>query len=136
VLAREARSAGADALLIVAPCIMRPATVQMLAEVNSRFNCTHIQRHSCFPSYIQHHHAVVANAWIVLLPSLHRHHAAYAPLCGKVIGMVANESTLPSFYYHYPALYGVDFPMPEFLQEVVPSCHYRSGAAVCHVCLV
>jgi len=70
VLAREARSAGADALLIVAPCIMRPATVQMLAEV---------------------------------------------------IGMVANESTLPSFYYHYPALYGVDFPMSEFLQEVMSS---------------
>jgi len=64
-LAKAAGPAGADAILIVSPCIMRPATLDMLV---------------------------------------------------KIIGMIAAESPLPSFYYHYPALYNVDFPMASFLQ--------------------
>jgi len=31
------------------------------------------------------------------------------------IGSIAAKSPLPAIYYHYPALYGVDFPMDQFL---------------------
>jgi len=64
-LAKAAKAANADAILIVAPCIMRPATIEMLLEV---------------------------------------------------IGLVADAAGgLPSWYYHYPSLYNVDFPIAEFL---------------------
>lgn len=59
-LGREAKGHGADEILVVAPCIMRPATQEMLI---------------------------------------------------KVIGMVAAAADLPTYYYYYPALYNVDFPM-------------------------
>jgi len=67
-LTRAAASAGADAVLIVAPCIMKPASLDMLVEV---------------------------------------------------IGLIANETALPAFYYHYPALYQVNFSMTDFLQNAV-----------------
>jgi len=72
-LARQSAAAGADAVLIVAPCIMKPSSTEMLT---------------------------------------------------KVIGLIANETSLPAFYYHYPALYNVDFPpnaMSAFLHEVMRS---------------
>lgn len=59
-LAAAAKSHGADEILVVAPCIMKPATQDMLI---------------------------------------------------KVIGMVASATTLPVYYYYYPSLYNVDFPM-------------------------
>ena len=68
-LATAARDIKADGILIVAPCIMKPTTLDMLV---------------------------------------------------KVIGMVASAAgpTMPAWYYHYPALYGVDFPMHQFLDRV------------------
>jgi N-acetylneuraminate lyase len=64
-LSANAENAGADWILIVAPCIMRPATIDDLVTT---------------------------------------------------LGSIASQSTLPMIYYHYPALYGVDFDMNEFLQ--------------------
>jgi N-acetylneuraminate lyase len=63
-LAAQSESHGADAILIVAPCIMRPATLDDLV---------------------------------------------------KSIQAVAEKAPkLPSVYYHYPELYGVNFKMDEF----------------------
>ena len=65
-LARQSKERGADAILIVAPCIMKPGTMDALVDA---------------------------------------------------IGAVAKEAPqLPSIYYHYPELYGVDFKMDEFLE--------------------
>ena len=63
-LAAAAQAHGADAILIVAPCIMRPASLDMLV---------------------------------------------------RVIGDVAAQAPrIPSWYYHYPSLYTVDFSMGAF----------------------
>ena len=64
-LSSKAEKYGADWILVVAPCIMRPATLDDLVTT---------------------------------------------------LGTISSESTLPMIYYHYPALYGVDFDMNEFLQ--------------------
>lgn len=72
VLARGAQRLGADSILIVAPCIMRPATMEMLLQV---------------------------------------------------LGIIAGEAPdLPAVYYHYPALYTVDFPVSSLLE----AAHHRS----------
>ena len=63
-LSANAENAGADWILIVAPCIMRPATIDDLVTT---------------------------------------------------LGSIASQSTLPMIYYHYPALYGVDFNMNDLL---------------------
>ena len=64
-LASNAKAYGADAVLIVSPCIMAPSTVEVLVTT---------------------------------------------------IASIAKEAPdLPCIYYHYPALYHVDFPMDEFL---------------------
>lgn len=66
-LTAAAKSHGADQILIVAPCIMKPPDLAGLV---------------------------------------------------KTIGAIAAKSSLPAIYYHYPSLYGVDFPMDEFLAMV------------------
>ena len=64
-LASKSKEYGADAILIVSPCIMKPPTVQDLVSTIK-----------------------------------------------SIAGMAPS---LPSVYYHYPALYTVDFKMDEFL---------------------
>lgn len=68
-LARDAEKHGADAILIVAPCIMRPESNEMLV---------------------------------------------------KVFGQIAAQApNTPSWYYYYPSLYNVDFPVTPFLELAV-----------------
>ena len=68
-LAAAAQAHGADAILVVAPCIMRPASLDVLVRVISDI-------------------------------------AAQAP-------------RIPSWYYHYPSLYNVDFPMGAFTRAAL-----------------
>ena len=65
-LASKSKAYGADAILIVSPCIMKPNTLGGLVET---------------------------------------------------IKVIAAESELPAIYYHYPALYTVDFKMDLFLDK-------------------
>lgn len=63
-LASKSKAHGADAILIVAPCIMKPSSV--------------------------------------------------SDLVSSIKAVAAEAPELPSIYYHYPELYGVDFPMDQF----------------------
>ena len=68
VLASQAKENGADAILIVSPCIMKPKTLDELVQT---------------------------------------------------IKVIAAETSLPAVYYHYPALYNVNFPMDQFLDKAM-----------------
>merc|ERR1719223_1773095 len=68
-LAKNAEAVGVDYILIVSPCIFKPASSLELLEILDEV-------------------------------------AAAAP-------------NTPSFYYHYPGVYGVDFKMQEYLQLAV-----------------
>merc|ERR1719359_1776735 len=76
-LASQSKAHGADAILIVAPCIMRPASIEDLVS------------------------------------SI------------KVVAEKAPD--LPAIYYHYPELYGVQFPMDRFSELAAKSIPTFAG---------
>ena len=110
-LAAGAEQLGADSILVVSPCVFKPATVQELVAILSEIAAAAPKTPFC-PSNAAAEHPQYCNE-----------RAALSQLRPGFL-IVAQCSAGPvAGYYHYPGLYGVDFEIADVLTEATTGAH-------------
>jgi N-acetylneuraminate lyase len=113
-LAEKSEEYGADWILLVAPCIMRPPTLDALVDTLSAIASVRdfLLLLLCYAPCVSARRSLTCSFCLF-----------FSLLFSALSSALSNPNpafqkapNLPMFYYHYPALYGVDFKMSDFLQ--------------------